>query len=187
MKTKIRYRSYSSVAERSGWSSDDWLSTDATQKQLLNVKLWGSAGQESPSDALASSAFFIPLEWSRWPLFFWRNVKSRNFKKEYLDSLIRVHNDGDEQGQNGVNKEADERVKVKLGEERRSSWLEHSECCKHVIAIEQREESLRSYNQSSELWIERAEHQPAANDVAKVKRQRASKKLKNFWHRVRES
>ena len=71
----------------------------------------------------------------------------------YLDGLVRPGDKGDEERQHHVDEEGDEGVEVDLAEDphQRAAALQAGEGHEHVVAVDEREQTLGHTGQSPEL------------------------------------
>ena len=100
-----------------------------------------------------------------------------------LDHLVRVHDDRDEEGEDHVDEEADETVKVDPAEHPNQDRLMHGdrvEGGEHVVPVDQAEQALAGGHKGGELEVVGAEDDPAGQDKAKVDEEGAEQEAKHI-------
>lgn len=87
-----------------------------------------------------------------------------------LDGFIGASDEGDEEAEHHVDEETDEAVQVDLAEQPNQRTLLPHVCerHKHVVPIDEREQTLRDHRERSELVVIRAQHYPPAEAVTHV-------------------
>ena len=100
-----------------------------------------------------------------------------------LDHLVRVHDDRDEEGEDHVDEETDETVKVDPAEHPNQDRLMHGdrvEGGEHVVPIDQAEQALAGGHKGGELEVVGAEDGPAGKDKAEVDEGGAEQEAKHI-------
>lgn len=88
-----------------------------------------------------------------------------------LDDLVGVHDDRDEQGEHHVDEQTDEEVEVDTAVDPDRQGPFHGdrvESGKHVVAVDQTEQTLTGAHQGGELEVVRAKDHPSSKGKADV-------------------
>lgn len=102
-----------------------------------------------------------------------------------FDDLIGVHDDGDKEGKNNIDEEADEGVEIDSGVNPDGEGVGgyRGEGGEHVVTIDQGEETFRGRHQGLELKMIRAQDDPASKGEPNVEEEGTDEEPEHIWSR----